>query len=188
MWCIVYVTLTDPDGVAEWTAWYQGHVRDYDAEVRVTDISNYVNALYGQTIRHIQEAAILAAVVSCLVLATVVLLFVRLTVWQERSSCSLQKALGFVSAEIRLSYLKQLLPYVLGGTAAGVCLGVGPGQRLAGLLLGSLGASGFQFIIDPVRVFLVIPVVTVVVALLAAQVSLAEINHIRASECCAGQE
>lgn len=188
MWCVVYVTLHEPDGVAEWVDRYQAHVQDYDAGVRVTDISNYVNAIYGQTIRHIQSAAILAAGVSCLVLATVVLLFVRLTVWQERSSCSLLKALGVVSAEIRLSYLKQLFPYVLAGTAAGVCLGLGPGQRLAGLLLGSLGASGFRFIIDPVRVFLVVPVITVVVAMLAARVSLEEINRVRASECCAGQE
>ena len=188
MWCVVYVTLQEADGVAEWVDRYQAHVQDYDAGVRVTDISNYVNAIYGQTIRHIQEAAILAATVSCLVLATVVLLFVRLTIWQERSSCSLQKALGLVSSEIRLFYLKQLLPYVLCGTAVGVCLGVGPGQHVAGLLLGSLGASGFQFIIDPVRVFLVIPVTTVVVAMLAARVSLAEIDRIRASECCTGQE
>ena len=163
-------------------------IQDYDAGVRVTDISNYVNAIYGQTIRHVQNAAVLAAGVSCLVLATVVLLFVRLTVWQERPSCSLLKALGFVSAGIRLSYLRQLLPYVSGGTAAGVCLGLGPGQHLAGLPLGSLGASGFRFIIDPVRVFLVIPVITVVVAMLAARVSLAEISRIRASECCAGRE
>ena len=163
-------------------------IQDYDAGVRVTDISNYVNAIYGQTIRHVQNAAVLAAGVSCLVLATVVLLFVRLTVWQERPSCSLLKALGFVSAGIRLSYLRQLLPYVSGGTAAGVCLGFGPGQHLAGLPLGSLGASGFRFIIDPVRVFLVIPVITVVVAMLAARVSLAEISRIRASECCAGRE
>ncbi len=188
MWCVVYATLQEPDDVAEWVDGYQAHVRDCDAGVRVTDISNYVDAIYGQTIRHIQNAAVLAVVASCLVLATVVLLFVRLTVWRERTSCSLLKALGFVSTEIRLTYLKQLFPYVLGGTAAGVCLGLGPGQHLAGLLLGSLGAAGFQFIIDPVRVFLVIPVITVVVAMLAAWVSLAEINRIRASECCAGQE
>ena len=188
MWCVVYVTLQEPHDVAEWVDRYQAHVQAYDAGVRVTDISNYVNAIYGQTIRHIQNAAILAAGVSCLVLATVVLLFVRLTVWQERSSCSLLKALGFVSAEIRLSYLKHLFPYVLGGTAAGVGLGLGPGQHLAGLLLGSLGASGFRFIIDPVRAFLVIPVITVVVAMLAARASLVEINRIRANECCTGQE
>ncbi|MBR2682518.1 MAG: hypothetical protein IKE22_04535 [Atopobiaceae bacterium] len=188
MWCVVYATLTESDGVAEWVERYQAHVHDYDAGMRVTDISNYVNAIYGQTIRHIQAAALLAAAVSGFVLATVVLLFVRLAVWQERSSISLQKALGFVSAEIRLSYLRQLLPYVLGGTAAGVYLGLGPGQHLAGLLLGSLGASGFQFIIDPVQVFLVTPLTTVVVAMLAARFSLAEINRIRASECCAGRE
>ena len=188
MWSILYVTLKDGSSIAEWTEHIQARVRDYGSGIRVTDISSYVSATYGQTILRIRKAAVLAMAASCLVLATVVLLFVRLTVWQERSDCSLKKALGFVSAEIRMEYLKRALAYMLAGTAAGVFLGLVPGQKLAALLLGSLGASGFCFLIDPVRVFLIIPAVTVFVAVLAAWISLKEVDRIRASECCLGRE
>ena len=133
-------------------------------------------------------AAVLTMIASCLILAIVVLLFIRLTIWQERGDCSLKKALGFVSADIRFSYLKKSLIYILIGTAAGVFLGVVPGQNLAGLFLGSLGASGFQFIIDPVRTFILVPALIVMVAVFAAGAGLKEIDRIKAYECCTGRE
>ena len=188
MWNIIYLTLKDPGMVRDWADSFQTLVKNYGAGIRVTDISQYVTATYGQTISRIRKAAALTLAVSSLVMAIVVLLFLRLTVWQERGDCSLKKALGILSGEIRMTYMKRSLLYILSGAAAGVFLGMVPGQSLAGLFLGSLGASGFRFIIDPVRVFLVIPMIVAAVALSAAWISLAEIDRIRAYECCVGRE
>ena len=188
MWSVIYVTLKDPNAAAAWTERYQQLFQAYDASIRVTDISQYVNATYGQTITRVQKAAVLTMFASCLVLAIVVLLFIRLTIWQERADCSLKKALGFISADIRLSYLKKSLIYILLGTAAGVFLGVIPGQNLSGVLLGSLGAAGFRFIIDPVRTFFLVPLLIIAVALIAGRISLNEIDRIKAYECCVGRE
>ncbi len=188
MWSVIYVTLKDPYGISAWTERYQDLLKRYDASIRVTDISNYVNAIYGQTITRIQKAAVLTMFASGLVLAIVVLLFLRLTIWQERNDCSLKKALGFISADIRFSYLKKSLMYILIGMAAGVFLGLVPGQNLAGMLLGSLGASGFRFIIDPVQAFILVPMLIVTVAVFAAWISLKEIDRIQAYECCTGRE
>ena len=188
MWSVIYVTLKDPNEIESWTDRYQNMVRNYDASIRVTDIPSYMQVTYGQTISRIQKAAVLTMIASALILAIVVLLFIRLTIWQERGDCSLKKALGFVSADIRLSYLKKSLVYILIGMAAGVFLGVIPGQNLAGMLLGSLGASGFKFIIDPVRTFIFVPALIVMVAIIAAGISLKEIDRIKAYECCTGRE
>ena len=188
MWSVIYVTLKDPNAVASWTDRYQDLFQGWDASIRVTNISQYVNATYGQTLVRVQKAAVLTMFASCLVLAVVVLLFIRLTIWQERGDCSLKKALGFISADIRFSYMKKSLIYILIGTGAGVFLGVVPGQNLAGMLLGSLGASGFKFFIDPVRTFLLTPVLIIVVAVSAERISLNEIDRIKAYECCAGRE
>ena len=188
MWSVIYVTLRDPKMAAEQAVRYQSLVQNYPASIRVTDISQYVNATYGQTITRIRKAALLTMAASCLILAVVVLLFIRLTIWQERGDCSLKKALGFLSSEIRSEYLKRSLLYILAGTAAGVFLGLVPGQNLAGMLLGSLGASGFRFIIDPLRTFLYIPAVMVVTAMISARISLNEVDRIRAYECCFGRE
>lgn len=188
MWSVIYVTLKDPETAAAWTDRYQGLSQGYDASIRVTDISQYLNVTYGQTIARIQKAAVLTMAASCLVLAVVVLLFIRLTIWQERGDCSLKKALGFISADIRFSYLKKSLIYILIGTVTGVFMGVIPGQNLAGMLLGTLGASGFHFILDPVRTFFLVPLLIAVVAVSAGRISLNEINRIKAYECCVGRE
>ncbi|MBR6089375.1 MAG: FtsX-like permease family protein, partial [Anaerolineaceae bacterium] len=188
MWSVIYVTLKDPEEIAAWTDQYQKIMQQYDASIRVTDISQYVNATYGQTIIRIQKASVLTMFASSLVLAVVVLLFIRLMIWQEHSNCSLKKALGFISSEIRFSYMKRSMMYILIGMAAGVFLGLIPGQDLAGMLLGSLGASGFHFIIDPVRSFIIIPVIIITVSLISARISLMEIDRIKAYECCIGRE
>ena len=188
MWSVIYVTLKDPDRVTEWTEKYRELVRNYPASIRVTDISHYVNTIYGQTIMRIQKAAMLTMMASGLVLAVVVLLFLRLTIWQERRDCSLKKALGFCSSDIRAEYLKKCLFYVLTGAAAGVFLGLVPGQDLAGMLLGSLGASGFHFIIDPARTFFFVPAAAVMTGMFSAWISLREIDRIKAYECCTGRE
>lgn len=188
MWSVIYVTLKDQDAAGSWAERYQDLVKRYNASIRVTDISDYVNATYGQTITRVRKAAVLTMFASGLVLAIVILLFLRLTIWQERNDCSLKKALGFLSAEIRFSYLKKSLLYILTGMAAGVFLGLIPGQNLAGMLLGSLGASGFRFIIDPVRTFILVPMLIITVAIFAAWISLKEIDRIKAYECCTGRE
>lgn len=169
-------------GISPLTAQYP------NASIRVTDIPSYMKVTYGQTISRIQKTAVLTMIASVLILAIVVLLFIRLTIWQERRDCSLKKALGFISGDLRFSYLKKSLVYILIGMAAGIFLGVIPGQNLAGILLGSLGASGFKFIIDPVRTFIFIPALIVMVAIIAAGISLKEIDRIKAYECCTGRE
>ncbi len=188
MWSVIYVTLKDSNAIPEWIDRYQQFFQDYDASIRVTDISQYVKEIYGQTIRRVQKASMLTAAASVLILAIVVLLFIRLTIWQERGDCSLKKALGFLSSDIRNSYLKKSLKYILTGTAGGIFLGLIPGQNLAGMLLGSLGASGFHFIIDPIQTFIRIPLLIAAAAMLSARISLSEVDRIKAYECCVGRE
>ncbi|MBQ1492895.1 MAG: ABC transporter permease, partial [Blautia sp.] len=188
MWGILYLNLKDGNSVTEWTQEFQAKVENLPAQIRVTEISQYVLSMYGPTIKLIERAAWVSMGASLAVLSIVVLLFMRLIVWQERGDCSLKKALGFVSADIRVTYLKRCLGYILGGLAAGIFLGIGPGQRLAGLFLGSLGASGFSFLIRPERVFFLIPLVLVLAAASCAWISLREINQIMPYECCLRRE
>ncbi len=125
----------------------------------------------------------MTAALACAVVFAVVLLLVRLVIWRERGESSLKKALGFTSSDISRAYLKKALLYVLPGAAAGVFAGLYPGQWLAGLLLGSMGAQGFQFIVDPVSTFLFVPALVSCTAAAAAAAGLAEIRRIRAEEC-----
>ena len=82
-----------------------------------------------------------------------------------------------------MEYLKKTLIYILPGIAMGLFAGIIPGQSLAALLLRSMGAYSFRFIIDPAMVFAAAPAMVIVSAMIAAIISLTEVKRIYAWEC-----
>ena len=183
MWSIIYLSLTDEHLAGEWTKEYQDRFSSFENGVKVTLIEDYLKGTYGQTIRNISKAASVSAVMACFVLFIVMLLLIRLVVWRERNDSSLKKALGFTSSDIRMEYLKKTLTYILPGIVLGVFAGIIPGQSLAALLLRSMGAYSFRFIIDPLTVFAAAPAMTAASAMFAAIISLTEVKRIHAWEC-----
>ena len=183
MWSIIYLSLADEDLTREWTNEYQDRYSSFESGVKVTLIADYLKGTYGQTIRNISKAAAVSSVMACFILFIVMLLLIRLVVWRERNDSSLKKALGFTSSDIRMEYLKKTLAYILPGIVLGVFAGIVPGQSLAALLLRSMGAYSFRFIIDTLTVFAAAPAMIAVSAVLAAILSLTEIKRIHAWEC-----
>ena len=183
MWSIIYLSLADEDLTREWTNEYQDRYSSFESGVKVTLIADYLKGTYGQTIRNISKAAAVSSVMACFVLFIVMLLLIRLVVWRERNDSSLKKALGFTSSDIRMEYLKKTVTYILPGIVLGVFAGIVLGQSLTALLLRSMGAYSFRFIIDPLTVFAAAPAMIVVSAVLAAILSLTEVKRIHAWEC-----
>lgn len=182
MWSVFYVSLKDHVSEKTWINKYQ------QPEIKVTDIADYVKGTYGQTLKEIRLAAVVATGISAGILFVVTALFLRLTIEKNRYAISLKKAIGFCSKDIRKSYwLKSLLP-VLAGVAAGLFLGNTVGEKLCGSILTSFGAEGFSFVTDWKAVCFFIPAVLSLAALAAVQIGIREIKNIRAFECCIGKE
>lgn len=187
MWSIIYVSLNGNEDVSGWINEYQSEGNAFSS-VKIVDIKQYMDGTYGQTISRIKLASFVSVLAACIIVFIVVLLFVRLTIWQERNDNSLMKALGVSNKCIRKKYIKKTVVYVIAGIAAGIFLGIAVGQKLAGALLGMLGASGFRFILDYTLVFVLIPLEAVVVAMAAVRLSLNEIARIKPIEVALGRE
>ena len=183
MWSIIYLSLVNGESAKDWTIACQDRYMSPEDGVKVTLISDFLRGTYGQTIRSISNASAVSVVMACLVLFVVILLLVRLVIWRERIDSSLKKALGFTSSDIRKEYLKKTLIYIFPGIVLGLFAGIIPGQGLAALFLKSMGAYGFRFIIDPKEVFVIIPFLVLTFAMIAAILSLKEVNGIHAWEC-----
>ena len=183
MWSIIYLSLVDDRTAKEWAGEYQQKYASSEDGVRVTLISDYLRGTYGHTIMNISKASIVTALMSCVILFAVILLFLRLVLWRERRDSSLRKALGFTSSDISKEYLRRALMYTLPGIAIGIFAGIVPGQSLAAMLLRSMGAYSFHFIIEPAVVFAAAPAAILAVALIAAAISLMEVKRIKAFEC-----
>ncbi len=175
MWSIIYVSLNEEDTESFIKA-YQAYCDEYGNSVKITDIAGYMEGTYGQTIKRIGNAAVLSFAVSGMIIFIVIVLFVRLMIWQEKSDISLMKALGVSVSYIRNGYIKRTFIYIASGVVIGIILGIFLGQEIAGMMLASLGAAGFKFLIDPAMVFILVPLGAFAVAILGVRAGSREVK------------
>ncbi len=183
MWSIFYVSLEVETNISNWMEAFHDHHQSINGEIKVTSIREYLNGIYGQTIRTIGKAAIVTTLLALIVLFVVILLLLRLLIWKQRSDNSLKKALGFTSRDIQGDYFKKVAIVIIIGIACGSLAGIFLGQLLAGAFLSSLGAQGLRFIINTAYVFVLTPALVVFTAFTAAYIGLIEIKSTRAFEC-----
>ena len=188
MWSVFYVSLKDGIQKEQWLSACTEILSDSGISAKAVDIQEYVTDTYGQTIQEIRMAAKVAVLAAALVMFVVVVLFTRLLVAEDRYDISLRKALGFTGGDIKRLYFLGYLPVLLASIPAGILLGNLLGEKLAGMLLKTLGATGFRFLIDYKAVCGWIPAVTVITVFCAILLGLSEVKHIRAYECCIGKE
>ena len=182
IWSVIYVSLTKSSDSRQWAEQYR------QGGIEAVFISDYIEDTYAQTLSQLELASIAAIVIGALIVLVVLMLFLRLMTERNRYTISLRKALGFTSRECeRIYFLKGIIPAFI-GIALGLGLGSLWGEGLCGLVLQSFGAYGFRFVIDPISVFLVIPLLSLVMAAIAIKFGIKNIKDIKAFECCTGKE
>lgn len=188
MWSVFYVSLKDGAIREQWLSEYAKILSDSGINAKAVNIQEYVADTYGQTIRKIRIAAQVATLAATLVMFVVVVLFTRLLVAKDRYDISLRKAIGFTGSDIKGMYLLGYLPVLLAGILVGILSSNLLGEKLAGVFLKTLGATGFCFLIDYKTVCGWIPAIVVITVFCAILLGLLEIQNIRAYECCMGKE
>ena len=128
IWSVLYVSLKDPDASARWMEAYS------QAGADVTDIEDYVQDTYGQTLAQLRLASRGAMLIAVLVAFVVIALFLRLIVERNRDVISLQKALGFTSGDIGRTYCLKGFFSAVAGVISGLALGTLLGEGLCGIL------------------------------------------------------
>lgn len=182
IWSVLYVSLKDPDASAQWMEAYS------QAGADVTDIEDYVQDTYGQTLAQLRLASRGAMLIAVLVAFVVIALFLRLIVERNRDVISLQKALGFTSGVIGRTYCLKGFFSAVAGVISGLALGTLLGEGLCGIVLESFGADSFHFIINWNRLLVGIPAIILGTTMLAVLMGTAEIRRIKAYECCTGRD
>ena len=182
MWSVINVSLKDGVQRDSW-------ISEYGSEnIKIAGISEYVNGMYGQTIKTTGNASVMTKAVACAVIIVVMILLMRLVIRRERGESSLKKALGFTARDISSDYVKTLILYLLAGLSAGILSGMVLGQRLAGFLFSFMGAEGLDFVFDPLSAFVIVPALIILSVFSGTALSLREIKNIKAFECLNARE
>lgn len=182
IWSVLYVSLKDRSAGARWMESYSRTGAD------VMDIEDYVRDTYGPTLAQLCLASRGAALIAVFVAFVVTMLFLRLIVERNRDAVSLQKAMGFTSGEIGRTYCLKGFFSAAAGVISGLALGTLLGENLSGIVLKSFGADSFRFIICWERLLIGIPAVILGTTMFAVLMGTAEVQRIKAYECCTGRE
>ncbi|MDD5936040.1 MAG: FtsX-like permease family protein, partial [Clostridiales bacterium] len=181
MWRIAYVTLIENADQKEFMDQYTAKGAE------VVDIASRIEGTYGPTLKQVQNVSVLVKIIACVIILLVIMLFVRMIVANQRNQISIEKALGLKNSDIKKSFWKACVPYVIVGIVLGTFLGYVLGENICGIALQSLGAVGFKFVFH-VGTIIINMIIGGVATILAVFLGSNGINHIKAVECCRGRE
>lgn len=136
-----------------------------------------MQAMYGSTLDGVERALTLAWGVSAVICFTVVTLFIRMLLARDRSSLRTLSALGFPSRDLRAPYRGRMVMVGVLGILLGTLLANTLGEALCGLALSSMGVASFDFVIQPLTAYILVPLTFILMTLLAVQLALGAMRH-----------
>jgi putative ABC transport system permease protein len=178
MWTIVTVELSDKSLVDSKVTTYSN---EFDF-AKTSNIDEFVSQTLGSTIASVEIASYAAIVVALIIMVLVTLLFMKMLVAKDRYSIAVMKALGFTTADIKMQYVARSVSILIVGIVLGTLLANTLGERLAGAIISSFGASTFNFEVNPLWSYLLSPLMMVGVVLVATVIGISSIRQIKISE------
>jgi len=158
LWYTVSLDLVPGIDMAEKVSRYS----DAFHPARVTNIDGYLEQTLGNTIKQLGMVTMVAVLVGLLVSVLITSLFLKMIIARDAGTIAIMKSLGFSLRHIRVQYLTRSLVLLGLGIVVGTVFANTLGQDIVSLLWSFMGASHIRFVIDPLRAYLVYPLLLVV--------------------------
>lgn len=178
IWTIVCVELSDKSLVDSKVS---GYLDKFDF-AKTSDIDEFVTQTLGSTIRSVEMATYAAVAVALLIMVLVTLLFMKMLVVKDRYSIAVMKAIGFTNSDIKTQYVSRSFFVLIVGIILGTLLANTLGEVVAGVLISSFGASTFHFTVNPLKAYLVSPLLMICTVLIATIIGTSGTGQINISE------
>ncbi|RAR44566.1 ABC transporter permease [Paenibacillus sp. MDMC362] len=149
---------------------------------KISDIDEFVTQTFGSTINAVKKASDAAIAVALMISALITLLFIKMLVAKDRFSIAVMKALGFTNTDIKVQYASRLIFVLMVGIVLGTLLANTLGERLAGAVIASFGASVFHFSVNPLSAYLYSPLMMIAAVLIATMIGTSGAGQIKISE------
>lgn len=164
VWSVVCADLADKNRLSDKIAEYGNHF----PYAKVSGIDEYMTQTFGETLQSVQTASMMAVLVSAAIVLLVTLLFMKLLTAKDRYSIAVLRAVGFTRLDIQRQYAWRALMILAAGIFLGTVLAGTLGEKLSAAAISSLGATTFQFTINPLTTYLFSPLILVASGLLAS--------------------
>lgn len=178
MWYVICAELADPSLIDSKVSEYADRF-DY---AKVSDIDEYMAQTYGSTISSVGKASKSAIAVALIISVLVTLLFMKMLVAKDRYSIAVMKAFGFTNSDIQVQYVSRSVFVLIVGIVLGTLLANTLGERLAGAVISSFGASTFHFTVNPLSAYLLSPLLMIGSVLIATIIGTSGAGQIKISQ------
>jgi putative ABC transport system permease protein len=123
-------------------------------------------------------ASVFAMAAAVFISLLVTALFMKLLIAKDSYPIAVMKGLGFTDRDVTKQYITRAILVLAIGILLGAVLSNTLGEVMAGMLLSMLGAGRLNFIIDPVKAYLLCPLILTGSVLLATLLSTASAGKI----------
>lgn len=177
-WRTICVSLNDPDQLDVKKTEYATRF----TFAKVSSIEEYISQTFGQTLRSVRTASLVAVCVAAAITLLVTLLFLKLLMAKDRYSIAVLKAMGFTDSDVKKQYLWRVAAVLAVGTVCASILAGTLGEKLAAAAISSLGATTFRFVVNLPATYLFCPLIMLSAGIIALVMGTAATGDIRISQ------
>jgi len=150
------INLTDGlDAREKASQWSDKAGEGYDIE----PMEEFINQTLGGVSRQVEVAITAVVTIGILIVALIVVLFMKLRLAKDVAQIAAMKAIGFTNFDVRKQYLYKTLIVSIAGILVGTLISNILGERIISLAFSmmGLGISKITFIINPWTAFVILP-------------------------------
>jgi len=152
---IIYLDVSDSVNIQEKT----NELRSILTDSKITPISEFISQTLGGIIDNMSLVEGAAIVISLLLITLITVMFLQLITAREHRAIAIKKAIGFSDRDIRIQFGIQILIIQFVAIIVGTFLANTLGESIFGMLLSFMGASKITLLVEPVRAYLLSPMV-----------------------------
>ncbi|MCR8844302.1 ABC transporter permease [Paenibacillus sp. SC116] len=172
LWYVVSLDLKSPELMQQKMAEYEKAF--YPA--KVTDLKGYIDQTLGTTIEQIRLITVVATLIAVLVSILITSLFIKMVIAKDNAQIAIMRSVGFGLKEVRVKYVTMSLSVLIIGILLGTIISNTVGPMLVSTLMSSFGASQIEFIVDPVKAYLLSPLILILVVTITTLLSILSIK------------
>lgn len=156
-------------------------VSDIVEQSTVMTVVEFVDSLIGDISSRLVSLKFLILLVVVIIIVLVVVLMQKMFLLKERGQISLLKAIGFNNISIIKWQTKRIAVVLISGIILGLITMLPFSQLTSGEVFKLMGASHIDFVINPIEIYIVYPVVITVVTLIICVLTMLSVRYIHSN-------
>ena len=157
-------------------------VSDIMEHSTVMTVVEFVDSLIGDISTRIVSLKFLILLVVIIIIVLVVVLMQKMFLLKERGQISLLKAIGFNNAAIIKWQTKRIAVVLISGMILGLITMLPFSHLTSGEVFKLMGASHIDFVINPIEIYILYPVLITVVTLIICVLTMLSVKHIHSND------